>query len=241
MPKPSECKRYPETFPRKPKTRRCWSFGGLRQRLGGGVCLWVVAAMLFTLSGCGASGDIDNTENAVVLVLTSIVPSTDPFGDVLTSGGTILDDTVDVVFAAHLKAPVNDADPNLEAPTLQDIILERYEVVYSRTDGGSQVPPGFERGLTLRVRLTPHGTVILRESTYAGLVIAPSTTKAQPPVSLLIEPGFEASTGYINIQVNAHITFFGKTVAGDQVTASAVVGINFANFADATEDSNNGS
>jgi hypothetical protein len=232
MPKPRERKRYPETFPREPKSRRFWSFGGLRQNLGGGVCLWVVAALLFTLSGCGASGDIDNTQNAVVLVLTSIVPSTDPFGDVLTTGGTILDDTIDVVFSAHLKAPVTGADPNVMAPTLQDILLSRYEVTYSRTDGGGQVPAGFERGISLRVRLTPHGEVILRESSYTGLVIAPSTTKAQPPISLLIDPGFESLTGYVNIQVNAHITFFGKTIAGDTVTVTAIVGINFANFGD---------
>ena len=106
MPKPSDRKRYPESFPRDPNARRWWSLGGLRPCLGGGVCLWVVAAMLFMGTGCGASGDIDNTENAVVLVITSITQSSDPFGDVLTNGGTILDDTIDVVFAAHLKAPV---------------------------------------------------------------------------------------------------------------------------------------
>ena len=231
MPKPSERTRYPETFPREQDARGCWSFGGLRAHLGGGVCLYVVAAMLFMMMGCGASGEIDNTENAVVLVITSIVPSTDPFGDVLTSGGTILDDTIDVVFAAHLKAPVIGVG-NTAAPTLQDIIIERYEVTYERTDGGTQVPAGFERGFTLRVVLTPHGVPSLRESTYSGLVIAPSTTKAQPPVSLLIDPGFESTTGYVNIQVNAHITFFGRTVAGDRVTVSATVGMNFANFGD---------
>jgi len=232
MPKPSERKRYPETFPRDPNTRRCWSFGELRPHLGGGVCLWVLAAVLFTMTGCSATGDIDNTQNAVVLVITSIVPTSDPFGDVVTSEGTILDDTIDVVFAAHLKAPVTGQDSNTMAPTLQDIVLERYEVTYTRSDGGTQVPAGFERGISQRVRLTPHGELILREVTITGLVIAPSTTKAQPPVSLLIDPGFEGTTGYVNIQVNAHITFFGRTIAGDSVTVSAIVGINFANFGD---------
>jgi len=232
MSKPSEHTRYPETFPREPNARRCWSFGAPRPYLGGGVWLLVLAAMLFTMTGCGASGDIDNTQNAVVLVLVSIVPSSDPFGDVLTNGGTILDDTIDIVFSAHLKAPVTGGDSNTVAPTLQDIILDRYEVTYSRTDGGTQVPAGFERGISLRVRLTPHGEVVLRESEYNGLVIAPSTTKAQPPISLLIDPGFESSTGYVNIQLNAHITFFGRTIAGDQVTVSAIVGMNFANFGD---------
>jgi hypothetical protein len=232
MPKPSDQRKHPETFPRESSVRRWWSFDGLRLHLGGGVCLWVVAAMLFTMTGCSASGEIDNTDNAVVLVITSITPSSDPFGDVLTSGGIILDDTIDVVFAAHLKAPVTGADSNTVAPTLQDIVLERYEVTYHRTDGGSHVPPGFERGISLRVRMTPHGEVVLRESSITDLVIAPSTTKAQPPISLLIDPGFESATGYINIQVNAHITFFGRTIAGDRVTATAQVGINFANFGD---------
>jgi hypothetical protein len=172
-----------------------------------------------------------------VLVVTSITPSTDPFGDVLNeSSGSILDDTIDVVFSAHLKAPVTGADSNTVAPTLQDIVLEKYEVTYERIDGGSQVPAGFERGISLRVRMTPHGEVVLRESSIDDLIIAPSTMKAQPPISLLIDPGFEPSTGYVNIQVNAHITFFGRTIAGDRVTASAIVGINFANFADSTAD-----
>ncbi|MFQ5743462.1 MAG: hypothetical protein ACE5HV_07725 [Acidobacteriota bacterium] len=190
-----------------------------------------ILALAMVMAGCGASGNIDDTQNAVVLVIDSITQVSNPFGDILTSSGSILDDTVDVVFSAHLKSPSPPPGSPLD-PTLQDIILERYEVTFVRTDGGTAVPAGFQRGMSLRVRLTPQGDVILRESTASSLVIAPATEKSQPPISFLIDPGFEPSTGFVNIQVNATLRFFGRTIAGDKVSVSATIGINFADFGD---------
>lgn len=187
--------------------------------------------LLATLAlGCGAAGDLDDTENAVILVVNEITATSDPFGDVLSSGGTILDDTVQVEFSAHLKAPT--APPGSStSPTLQDIVVEGYEVEFVRTDGGAQAPPGFRRGMNLRVQLTEQGATTLNTSS-ADLVVVPSTIKAQQPISFLISPGFEPSTGFVNIQVNARITFFGRTLSGDRVTATAEIGIDFANFGD---------
>jgi len=187
--------------------------------------------LLATLAlGCGATGSLDDTENAVVLVINSIEQVSDPFGDVLTSGGTIPEDTIQVEFAAHLKAPTGPPGSVTE-PTLQDVVIESYQVEFTRTDGGPQAPAGFRRGMSLRVQLTEPNTSQLNIST-ATLTLVPSTTKAQVPISFLIDPGFEPSTGFVNIQVNARITFFGQTVSGDPVTTTADVGINFANFGD---------
>lgn len=192
--------------------------------------LGLVASVAVLALGCSASGLVDETENAVVLVLNSITPTTEhAFGDVITNG-TIFDDTVEVKFSAHLKAPIA-TDPLNFTPELQDIVLERYEVTYTRTDGGTAVPPGFVRGLTARVRLTALGSGELKE-TVVSLVIFPNTTKAQPPISYLIAPGSEPDTNYTNIQVNARVQFFGKTLAGDEVTVVGFIGINLADFGD---------
>lgn len=201
---------------------------GRRRWWGRGALLLALALVAF---GCAAAGDIDDTENAVILVINSISQSSDPFGDVLTSSGGILPDTVDVELSAHLKTPTAPPGSPSE-PVLQDVLIERYEVIFRRTDGGTDVPKGFQRGMSLRVRVTPPGESSLRTSTVEDLVVVPATTKSQPPISFLIDPGFEPSTGFVNIQVEATMRFFGRTLSGDRVSAVGSIGINFANFAD---------
>lgn len=186
----------------------------------------VLAALV--AAGCAATGEIDNTDNSVILVIDSISPVSAPFGDVVTSGGTILDDDVEVTFAAHPKSPAVQGDIG---PTLTDVVVERYEVTFERTDGGNDVPSGFQRDMNLRVRSTPQGQVV-NFTTSTQLVLVPSTIKAQPPISFLVSPGFEPGTGFVNIQVNATVRFFGRTLAGQRVSATGSIGINFADFAD---------
>ncbi len=85
--------------------------------------------------------------------------------------------------------------------------------------------------MVLRVRLTERGADELNDSTI-DVVIVPSTQKAQPPISFLISPGIEPGTNFTNIQIRATVTFFGRTLAGDNVAVSGSIGINFANFGD---------
>jgi hypothetical protein len=189
-----------------------------------------MAPIVALAMGCSVVGDIDETANAVILVINSIEPTSDPFGDVLSLSGIIPEDGIEVAFSAHLKGPVT-ASPGITTPELQDIVLERYEVTFQRTDGGTQAPPGFARAMTARVRLTALGSGTLN-TTIVSLVLVPSTTKAQPPISFLISPGSEPSTNFTNIQLKATITFFGKTLSGDPVTVTGQFGINLANFGD---------
>lgn len=195
-----------------------------RWRLG----LWLLPLLVALAgAGCTAPGDIDDTDSPVILVVQSIEPVNDPFGDVITNTGTIPDDVVNVTFAAH---PKNPEITGSTGPELADVLIERFEVTFERTDGGSDVPKGFQRGMSLRVRNTPQGEEEILTS-EAEITVAPSTTKAQPPISFLIDPGFEPDTGFVNIQVNATIRFFGRTISGKQVSAQGNIGINFADFA----------
>lgn len=189
---------------------------------------WIVVGIAtLGAAACSAPGDIDDTDTPTVLVIQSIEPVTEPFGDVISDAGTVLDDVVRVTFAAH---PKSLAVTGTTGPDLLDVIVERYEVTFERTDGGTAVPKGFQRAMTLRVENTPHGsTQTLTSSTE--IILVPSTTKTQPPISHLISPGFEPDTGFVNIQVDATIRFFGRTLAGHRVTATGSIGINFADFA----------
>lgn len=192
-------------------------------------------ALMLLLAGalpsCTAPGDVDNTDNSVILSIAGIRQQSDPFGDVQTTGGIILPDTVEVDLSAVLKAPIS-TNPTAPPPDLQSIALDRYEVTFTRTDGGTAVPPGFTRGVAGLVRLSELGDDEVELYTITGLILLPSTIKAQPPLSYLISPGSEPGTNFTNIQLNARIQFFGRTLAGDEVTVVGNVGINLANYGD---------
>ncbi len=178
----------------------------------------------------GCNTDVGDTAANVIMSINTITLVSDPWGDVITSSGIILDDAVSIELSAVLKAPVS-TNPTAFTPEFQNIVLERYEVTYTRTDGGTDVPPGFTRGIAGTVRLSVIGSEELLLLTLP-IVLVPSTTKAQPPISFLISPGSEPVTNFINIQVDARIQIFGRTVAGDPVTVVGNIGINFANFGD---------
>ncbi len=186
----------------------------------------VLCGLVMTLSACGTTGGLQNTSAPVTLIVSSLLASNTPFGDILSTDGTLPVDSVSVSLIARMKNPTDATQP-----ALQDILLERYEVTFSRTDGGAATPPGFQRAMAAKVRVTPHGSPT-ETITAVSLVLVPSTHKSQPPLSHLILPGFEPDTGFVNIQATATVRFFGKTIAGDAVQAEAAIGLNFADFAD---------
>ncbi len=185
-----------------------------------------VCSLVLTVAGCGTSGGLQNTSAPVVLIVSSLLAGNAPFGDVLSTDGTLPEDTVVVTLIARMKNP-----SDLSQPGLQDILVERYEVTFSRTDGGTAKPPGFQRAISAKVRVTPNGSTT-ETITGLTLVLVPSTLKSQPPLSHLILPGFEPVTGFVSIQATATVRFFGHTIAGDAVQAEAAIGLNFADFAD---------
>lgn len=182
--------------------------------------------LLATIAAGCTAGPHDDSPAPVVLVIGNINQTSDPFGDVISSGGTVLEDTIEVNFTARLKNP-----SDMTQPALQDVLINRYEVTFERTDGGTAVPAGFQRSTNTRVRITPHGQQSDLTTTL-DVTIVPSTSKTQPPISHLIAPGFEPGTGFVNIQVRATLRFFGETVSGQPVSASATMSINFADYGD---------
>ena len=56
------------------------------------------------LVGCAAPGLIDEQGAGSYLLINGIEPTSDPFGDIITSSGIIPDDVVLVELTAHLKA-----------------------------------------------------------------------------------------------------------------------------------------
>ena len=183
------------------------------------------AVALTSLASCSAPGAIDNTTAPVSLILSSLTPVGANFGDVVNNDGTVGDTQVTATFIARLKSSANGT-----APELQEIVIERYEVTYTRTDGGTRLPAGMQRAMTAKVQLTPNGVVTERTTTVT-LTLVPGSQKLQPPLSFLISPGFEPDTGLPTITTDATVRFFGHTIAGEQVSVQGALAIQFANYA----------
>jgi hypothetical protein len=102
---------------------------------------------------------------------------------------------------------------------LNAVTITRYRVEYRRSDGrnaqGTDIPYAFDSGLT----------VTIDGSKSATFQIVRHTAKAEAPLKAL------AINGEI-ISTIAYVTFYGHDQAGNDVSASASMGIDFGNFAD---------
>ena len=148
---------------------------------------------------------------------------------VVTTGGTctqtspcqvIFDDFGQVVLRTPLKDVTNPSSPN--APTTNnEVTINRYRVVYRRTDGknlqGVDVPYAFDGGVT--------GTVPLGGTLTLAFEVVRHVAKAEPPLAPL------RSNGSI-IYTIADVTFYGRDRVGNDVLATGSMQVNFGNFAD---------
>lgn len=139
--------------------------------------------------------------------------------DVLTSGSVRADTAT-----ATLRAEVLDPDPLLGTSQYNDIVVTRYLVTYSRTDGksvpGVDVPYPFEGSLSTVVAAGATSTI--------NFVIVRDVAKMEPPLLELTDLGAE-----VVLTCTAKIEFYGHDTANRTVKATGYLTIYFANYADA--------
>ena len=133
---------------------------------------------------------------------------------------TVFNDIGEAEFAIVLKDPGDDlAAPAAPSP-LNAVTITRYRVVYRRTDGrntpGVDVPYPFDSGVTVTVG---------SDGGSAGFDIVRHTAKQEPPLRFL-----RANDDIIS--TIAEVTFYGRDQAGNDVSATGLIGIHFGNFAD---------
>lgn len=101
-----------------------------------------------------------------------------------------------------------------DLPTdLQTVVLNTYEIVYTRADAGTRVPtPLVERVLG---SIAPGA-----DTTYENLPILRAEQLLNPPLSdlLFVNGGFDTETGSDVIRLNFGVRFFGRTVGGRDIT-----------------------
>jgi len=188
----------------------------------------LVAAV--ALTSCGTDSGIEDQESPVALVIQSITPQAvpTPFGDVrVDSSGAAFGDTIEIAIASIIVNQ-NPGSPGVTAPSeLNDIILDRIRITWSRIDGGVDLPPNREDFVTDRI--APGGTLVL-----SGLEVLSAVHKFQFPLFYLRSDslGFEPSTGFFSIQALGSIEIFGHTLAGKPVRAVGQFRIEWTDWAD---------
>jgi len=193
---------------------------------------WITRAalplMLLALLVAGCNKLERDTTAASYLVVTSITGndiegnpgSTTIFSDVVTGAGGIFNDSCLAVMEAHAFDPF---DANLT--TYKDIIVERVDIEFTRTDGlntqGVDVPYSFSQEVNVLV-------VSEGQSSDLAFVIITHNAKLEPPLVGLSNLGAEKI-----LKLDAHCTFYGRTVSGHEIApVTHTVSVWCANFAD---------
>jgi len=168
----------------------------------------------------------DDSESSSLLLVDNIIGedaqgNTGNFlqSDVLMSSGSVRADTA----TATLRAEALDPDPLLGTSQYNDIVVTRYLVTYSRTDGksvpGVDVPYPFEGSLSAVVNAGASSTV--------RFVIVREVAKLEPPLLELVDLGAE-----VVLTCTAKVEFYGHDTANRTVKATGYLTVYFANYAD---------
>jgi hypothetical protein len=135
---------------------------------------------------------------------------------------TIFSDPGRVTLRLGLKNPGSSELPSAPSP-VNDITINRYHVTFKRSDGrntpGVDVPWGFDGGAS--------ATVSGKDSVSLGFELVHHSMKEEPPLKNLGGHG-----GSIEITTIAEITFYGRDQAGNDVSVTGTISVNFADFGD---------
>lgn len=209
-----------------------------RRRVRAGLCL-VVLVGWGSASGCEATGRDGKASSFLMVNSVSAASGARPatFGGSLPSDvqtyvkvdvngqevrvPTVFEDLAQVTLSLSMKNPGSAAEPTSPSP-INFVTVRAYRVTFSRSDGrntpGVDVPYPFDGALTVTVGDTPVTTT---------LVLVRVQAKQEAPLRALIGGG-----GAIAISTMADIVLFGTDQAGREVSVTARISVNFADWGD---------
>ena len=180
-------------------------------------------AVVLVLGALAASGCVPDWaqqgESPNVLLVTGINSGTPISSDVRISTGSVCADFVNVRVENHLKNPLNT-----DASFRSDIVIERYDVRYIRSDGLST------EGVDVPFRITGNVAQEIQASNAAvlNLEVVRRQAKLEPPLRNLAGGG-----GAQIVTMFAEVTLHARsTIQQSLNTATARVQIDFADFVD---------
>ena len=106
-------------------------------------------------------------------------------------------------------------NPNAPTSSLMDVELKSYQVRYRRVDAGTRTPRPLANAFFGNV---PQGG----NDTIENLVVMGPDQLRNTPLSdlLFVNGGFDKETGSPVIKLELELTFFGKTLSGDDVSTN---------------------
>lgn len=181
--------------------------------------------LLLFFPGCNA---IENLSNSGSKLIVNLITGTDiegepgsttVFSDVLTTSGSIFNDTGTATLSAVLLDPTQTV-----GTVYQDVIVDQIDIVYTRADGlsieGKDVPYAFSQKVSARVTIG--------EIFELGFVLVQHNAKLESPLVELVNLGQEHV-----LKMEAQVTFHAKDVAGNRLEpAVGSISVWFANFGD---------
>lgn len=170
------------------------------------VHILAVAGLL--LLGACSSDRIEDTDGSVFLSVTDFDGL--PIRVSVNSSGGILQ--LPSITISNL--PKNPGSPT---SAQQNVEMDTYEVIYERVDAGTRVPPAFVRKI--------FGVAPVNGSeTYENLPLMGADQFQNPPLEDLffVNGAFDRETGAQVIIMNLTLTFFGRTISGDDVATAPV-------------------
>jgi len=186
-----------------------------------------LTVILIDFPACNKLENLSESSSALVVVLISgndlegNPGSTTIFSDVMTSSGSIINDTATATLTAALL------DPSQTTGTFyQDIIVDQIDVEYTRSDipdaqQGVDVPFSFSQKVYARV--------LIGESLELPFILVQHIAKTESPLVDLVSGGTQEKV----LKMEARCTFHGKDGAGYRIAPIVgTVSIWFANFAD---------
>jgi len=190
-------------------------------------------AMSAAMSGCGGEfvrdgqspvrlvvSNLESKEqntllSDVIRMVTSPAPCT-----TTSPCASVFNDMATVELTLLLRDPGSPAAPSSPS-LLNQVTIERYRVKFRRADGhnvpGVDVPYDFDSAFTMTVPATGVG-----EGTFQ---IVRHSAKEEAPLRSLRFSGDIIST-------IAEVTFFGRDQAGNEISATSFMGVDFGDFAD---------
>lgn len=199
-----------------------------------------LVALAVTVTGCGQYvRDSGRAPAQVVIQSLEAASGADPtkfsgvlWSDVVTNAikpapcsaatpcPTVFADMGQVTMTLILKDPGQGASATSPS-ALNQVTFTSYHVSYRRTDGrntpGQDVPFGFDSALTFTIPASGNATGVFEVVRHEAKLDAPLLALRDSQVI---------------ISTIADITFYGRDQAGNDVSATGSIGVNFGNFGD---------
>jgi hypothetical protein len=133
---------------------------------------------------------------------------------------TVFGDTGEVTLQLSLKDIGTPTAPT-SMTSNNDVTLERYHVVYQRTDGrnteGVDVPYAFDGGLT--------GTISGSAAATFSFELVRNVAKQESPL-------IQLTTSPTILKAIANVTFYGHDQVGNEINTTGSISVEFGNFGD---------